>query len=550
MTFKSTLYIYVIGACLALTVSQLTAQQFRVSPIASVTDGTAYPELAGAQGITTVVIGTKTYALVAGHHDKGVQIINISNPAAPTAPASVIDGVGGFDELDDAIGITTVVIGESTYALVASYIDAGVQIMELEVVAEITPLGEFNHLSEHDEILIGGTSSDRPTSHTGSSKVNTYTTGFSSPDGVDCSGAVTYLAALALVEAKGARLPTLQELQADATKGTGCNYDNALIWTQSPGTNSGERWVDAGSSDHSADLGGAQSIAETSTAHVRYVYDNKPVAKLAGFAYVNVGDTYTDAGATAVGAEGEDLTNSIVVGGDTVDTSTAGTYTVTYNVSDAEEVTRTVIMDNFPGISNIRVGDLVRNTNGNVEWITSYSEEMALPTVAQFLATRALRVGTATKVVTANSGELVSIRYGETDGAEDKTKLVFEIVFEGELNQIWMQYGDEGYDNGGVTNLAGKRVIGIADTTSLGTVDPALRTLVLYPNPVRNRLHIESPLAEAIDYTVYDLRGKALSTHHKTGQTHSIDVGGLAKGVYLLKAEHGGQTEVLRFVKE
>jgi len=158
MTFKSTLYIYVIGACLALTVSQLTAQQFRVSPIASVTDGTAYPELAGAQGITTVVIGTKTYALVAGHHDKGVQIINISNPAAPTAPASVIDGVGGFDELDDAIGITTVVIGESTYALVASYIDAGVQIMELEVVAEITPLGEFNHLSEHDEILIGGTS--------------------------------------------------------------------------------------------------------------------------------------------------------------------------------------------------------------------------------------------------------------------------------------------------------------------------------------------------------------------------------------------------------
>ena len=244
------------------------------------------------------------------------------------------------------------------------------------------------------------------------------------------------------------------------------------------------------------------------------------------------------------------MTNSIVVGGDTVDTSTAGTYTVTYNVSDAEEVTRTVIMDNFPGISNIRVGDLVRNTNGNVEWITSYSEEMALPTVAQFLATRALRVGTATKVVTANSGELVSIRYGETDGAEDKTKLVFEIVFEGELNQIWMQYGDEGYDNGGVTNLAGKRVIGIADTTSLGTVDPALRTLVLYPNPVRNRLHIESPLAEAIDYTVSDLRGKALSTHPKTGQTHSIDVGGLAKGVYLLKAEHGGQTEVLRFVKE
>jgi hypothetical protein len=62
-----------------------------------------------------------------------------------------------------------------------------------------------------------------------------------------------------------------------------------------------------------------------------------------------VGDTYTDPGATADDVEDGDITNDIVVGGDTVDTSTTATYTVTYNVTDsdgaaADEVTREVIV--------------------------------------------------------------------------------------------------------------------------------------------------------------------------------------------------------------
>ena len=398
--------------------------------------------------------------------------------------------------------------------------------------------------------------------HTGvTSTTSDYVTGFSQPDGVDCSGLVTYLEALVLVEAKGARLPTLQELQADATKGTGCGYDAERVWTQSPGTNSGERWVDMGSFANTA----PRSRSETATAYMRYVYDNEPVAKLAGHAYVNVGDTYTDAEATAVDAAGEDLTSSIVVGGDTVDTSTVGTYTVTYNVlkvgarAAAKEITRTVIVDNFPHISDTRLDDLVLNANNNhVEWVTRYSEEMALPTIAQFLATRALRVGSATNIVTASSGELISIRYGETNGAEDRRKLVFEIAVpaEEENYQIRMQYGDTGHDNSGLTNLAGKRVIGtngangFIDTTVLSTVDPALQALVLYPNPVSTQLRLVYPSATQADYTVYDLTGRQFATHQKKGQTHSINMSSLAKGVYLLKAEHGNQQGVFRFVKE
>ena len=73
-----------------------------------------------------------------------------------------------------------------------------------------------------------------------------------------------------------------------------------------------------------------------------------PVITLVGSATVSVasGDTYTDDGATATDNVDGDITGSIVTV-NSVDTSTVGTYTVTYNVTDATgnvatEVTRTV----------------------------------------------------------------------------------------------------------------------------------------------------------------------------------------------------------------
>ena len=76
-----------------------------------------------------------------------------------------------------------------------------------------------------------------------------------------------------------------------------------------------------------------------------------PVITLTGSATVNimVGDTFTDPGATATDDVDGDITANIVVAGDTVDVNTAGTYTITYNVSDASgnaaaEVSRTVIV--------------------------------------------------------------------------------------------------------------------------------------------------------------------------------------------------------------
>ncbi|MDA9359514.1 BspA family leucine-rich repeat surface protein, partial [Flavobacteriaceae bacterium] len=85
--------------------------------------------------------------------------------------------------------------------------------------------------------------------------------------------------------------------------------------------------------------------------------DLPPTITLIGSSTINltVGDTFTDPGATATDDVDGDLTSSISISG-SVDTSTAGTYTISYNVSDAAGnaatvVQRTVIVSAASSIS-------------------------------------------------------------------------------------------------------------------------------------------------------------------------------------------------------
>ena len=94
-----------------------------------------------------------------------------------------------------------------------------------------------------------------------------------------------------------------------------------------------------------------------------------PTITLLGDASVSleVGDEYTDAGATATDAVDGNLSDDIVITG-TVDTSAIGTYTLTYNVTDAAsnaaiEVTRTVTIEPIP-ITLLIPDDLVVNARG------------------------------------------------------------------------------------------------------------------------------------------------------------------------------------------
>ena len=91
--------------------------------------------IGGASPVTTVQIGGSHYALVASNHG---QIIDITDPASPTAVASVTDGKDGFTKLGGARSVTTAQIGGSHYALVASLHDDGIQI--IDITNPINPL--------------------------------------------------------------------------------------------------------------------------------------------------------------------------------------------------------------------------------------------------------------------------------------------------------------------------------------------------------------------------------------------------------------------------
>ncbi len=112
-----------------------------------------------------------------------------------------------------------------------------------------------------------------------------------------------------------------------------------------------------------------------------------PVITLIGNAVINlvVGDIYNELGATATDNFDGDITSDIVIGGDTVDTSLAGTYLVTYNVSDnagnaASQVIRTINVTDSSSNCGLTVfapytegfentfGDWSQSTDDDIDW--------------------------------------------------------------------------------------------------------------------------------------------------------------------------------------
>ena len=80
------------------------------------------------KGVDTFTVGASTYAIVASFGENGVQIIDVTNPESISATISLTL------QLEDARGIRTFTIGSSTYAIVTAAVEdgvSGVQIIEL-----------------------------------------------------------------------------------------------------------------------------------------------------------------------------------------------------------------------------------------------------------------------------------------------------------------------------------------------------------------------------------------------------------------------------------
>ncbi len=126
----------------------------------------------------------------------------------------------------------------------------------------------------------------------------------------------------------------------------------------------------------------ADGDADTFSQEITITDATAPVITLLGDSpfCLSVGATYTDPGATAEDGVDGDVSSSIVVDASAVDSSTPGTYEVTYNVSDAEgnaavQVTRGVVVSAVFDVA----GNLVTNgsfSDGATGWVTNYGDNV------------------------------------------------------------------------------------------------------------------------------------------------------------------------------
>ena len=72
-----------------------------------------FDALEGAWDVSITRMSDRTYAVVTGYGDDGVQIIDITDPRDPAPVSSVFDGEGGFDALFGIGGIDVTEIAES-----------------------------------------------------------------------------------------------------------------------------------------------------------------------------------------------------------------------------------------------------------------------------------------------------------------------------------------------------------------------------------------------------------------------------------------------------
>ena len=100
-------------------------------PVTNVSGSQYIDTLRSTTNTDIVTISGNTYAVVVSFADNAVQIIDITNPQDPRPTASIFDGQGGFDALSNPHDVETVTISGNTYAVVTSRTDNAVQIIDI-----------------------------------------------------------------------------------------------------------------------------------------------------------------------------------------------------------------------------------------------------------------------------------------------------------------------------------------------------------------------------------------------------------------------------------
>ncbi|WP_460220494.1 immunoglobulin-like domain-containing protein [Psychroserpens sp. MEBiC05023] len=201
----------------------------------------------------------------------------------------------------------------------------------------------------------------------------------------------------------------------------------------------------------------AGNAAQTATRTVTVLEDTiAPVIALTGATTLdlNVGETYTELGATATDDVDGDISANIVIGGDVVNTNSGGVYIVTYNVNDAagnaaQEVIRTVNVipdttapvitligastvdisvgsvytelgatatDNIGGdiSTNIVIGGDIVDTNSGGTYIVTYNvSDIAGNAAQEVIRTINVIPDTTAPIITLNGASTINLNIGD-----------------------------------------------------------------------------------------------------------------------------------------
>ena len=115
-----------------------------------------FEALSGASGVDAAEISGRLYAVVASPLDDGIQIIDITHPADPLPTAAVVDGEAGFGTLAMASGVAMAEISGRMYAVVSGW--EGIQVVDMSSPSVPHPVAAM---------VDGRDGFDLPAGHTG-----------------------------------------------------------------------------------------------------------------------------------------------------------------------------------------------------------------------------------------------------------------------------------------------------------------------------------------------------------------------------------------------
>ncbi|QNK76757.1 S8 family serine peptidase [Winogradskyella sp. PAMC22761] len=280
-----------------------------------------------------------------------------------------------------------------------------------------------------------------------------------------------------------------------------------------------------------------------------------PVITLNGPSTINleVGDTYTELGATATDDVDGDLTSSIVVTG-TVNTSISGTYVKYYNVSDAAgntsaQVTRTI------SVIESSTGETCSDVSLSLTF-DNYPEETAWSIIDASGDT----VASGGTYGSQADGYILNVSVGcLDDGCYDF------VITDAYGDGICCSYGNGSYSltnsstettlaSGGsftsseTTNFClGESANSILDSNPSTISDNPKQYFKVHPNPVSETLNIDLLGYEAQTFEIINMLGQTVV---KGRYTSVIDVSKFDSGIYIIQLNIGEKTKVKRFVKD